>query len=223
MHVPAVPTSVLHNLLALGQKTSPALRSRLTTRVNAKEWQCSQSNSQPISTRSFKKLLQKRIPRAGYFGRKKQFHCSTCISFSVGLDLGHASSQPLPTGCHLEQDELAADRRLVEAVHQGGQFGQRDAAVELEQGLQVGQVPLLVDQAQEAAPLQPVRFLQAQPWFAIDSRDPVTRVMVGWVVRVVGGLGCEAQMSFTAGATLFCNQQWGPCDKLVLAQMSIAA
>lgn len=64
-------------------------------------------------------------------------------------------------GWHLQQDELGAEGGLVE-VHEGGQFGQRDGGVQLQQLLEAGQVALLLHQAQEAPQLQPVRLLRAQ-------------------------------------------------------------
>lgn len=59
---------------------------------------------------------------------------------------------------HLEEDELGAESGLVE-VHEGGQLGQRDGGVQLEQLLEAGQVALLLHQPQEAPQLQPVCLL----------------------------------------------------------------
>ncbi len=63
-------------------------------------------------------------------------------------------------GGHLEEDELGAEGGLVE-VHEGGELGQRDGRIQLEQLLQAGQVALLLHQAKETPQLQPVRLLRA--------------------------------------------------------------
>ena len=60
---------------------------------------------------------------------------------------------------YLEEHELAAKGGLVH-VHEGGQLGQRDGCVQLEQLLEGGQVLLLLHHALEAPQLQPVRFLR---------------------------------------------------------------
>ncbi len=74
---------------------------------------------------------------------------------------------------NLEKHELAAQGGLVH-VHEGGQLGQRDGRVQLEQLLEGGQVLLLLHHALEAPQLQPVRFLRQHSMGSDAFKDPGT-------------------------------------------------